>query len=173
MPDILKGMSDLNILAQQLGVELKRQGLMLVTAESCTGGWVAQAATAVTGSSDWFERGFVTYTNIAKQEMLGVEVSTLERYGAVSEQVVREMAQGALCRSHAQIALAVSGIAGPGGGSEAKPVGTVCIAWAIVGGATLAITEHFSGDRQAVRYKAVAKALSGALELVRERRTIA
>lgn len=164
--------TDADIIAQQLGAELKRQGLMLVTAESCTGGWAAQTVTGIAGSSDWFERGFVTYTNLSKHEMLGVELSTLERYGAVSEQVVREMAEGALRHSGGQIALSISGIAGPGGGSEAKPVGTVCIAWAMLTGPTLAITEYFSGDRQAIRYAAVVKALRGAVELVRERRTI-
>ena len=118
---------ELYALAEKLGAALKARGLMLTTAESCTGGWIAQAVTAVPGSSAWFERGFVTYTNIAKQEMLGVAEATLIAHGAVSEPVVREMVVGALTHSHAHIALSVSGVAGPGGGTPAKPVGTVYI----------------------------------------------
>src|SRR5258705_13024338 len=100
---------------------------MLTTAESCTGGWVAEAVTMIPGSSEWFERGFVSYTYISKREMLGVREETLERHGAVSEDVVLEMAAGALAHSHAQVSVAVSGVAGPGGGTPGKPVGTVCI----------------------------------------------
>src|ERR1043166_3670914 len=128
---------------------------MLVTAESCTGGWVGEAVTMVPGSSEWFERGFITYTYISKREMLGVKVKTLEKFGAVSEQTVREMAAGALARSHAQIALAVSGTAGPSGGTREKPVGTVCFAWAGKRGAIVTETRLFRGDRQAIRRKAV------------------
>lgn len=162
-------MTILNKLAQHVGDELKRHRLNLVTAESCTGGWIAQAVTAIAGSSEWFERGFVTYSNAAKQEMLGVSATTLAHYGAVSEQVVREMAEGALQHSHAQFAVAVSGIAGPGGGSEAKPVGTVCIGWAMINHPTLAATEVFAGDREAIRYAAVLKALNGVAEMLRDR----
>src|SRR4029079_8512711 len=113
-------------LSERLGRALDRRNLMVTTAESCTGGWVAEAITMVPGSSAWFERGFVTYTYISKREMLGVGGDTLERNGAVSEEVVREMAQGAIDRSHAQVSIAVSGVAGPSGGSPDKPVGTVC-----------------------------------------------
>src|SRR5512135_3018157 len=119
----------LSMLAMQVGAGLKARGLMLATAESCTGGWVAQAVTAIAGSSDWFDRGFVTYSDAAKQEMLGVSAGTLGRHGAVSEHTAREMAAGALAHSRAQVALAITGIAGPGGGSSEKPVGMVCFAW--------------------------------------------
>jgi nicotinamide-nucleotide amidase len=163
----MEGM-DLEILAAQLGEGLRQRGLMLTTAESCTGGWVAQAITAVSGSSQWFERGFVTYSNAAKVEMLGVHPATLEQHGAVSELTVREMAQGALAHSHAQVAVAVSGIAGPGGGSLEKPVGTVCLAWADNGAKTRAHCLQFMGNREAVRRQAVAAILHGLLDLLRE-----
>ena len=159
---------DLETLAAQLGESLMRRGLMLTTAESCTGGWVAQAVTAVPGSSQWFERGYVTYSNAAKVEALGVRSVTLERWGAVSETTVREMAEGALAHSHAQVAVAVSGIAGPGGGSLEKPVGTVCLAWAAVGMETRAHCQFFLGNREAVRRQAVEAVLQGILDLLRE-----
>lgn len=146
-------------LVTDIGTALVAQGRMLTTAESCTGGWLARDLTAVPGSSRWFERGFVTYTNRAKVEMLGVRAATLDQHGAVSEAVVREMAEGALRHSHAQLAVAISGIAGPGGGSEEKPVGTVWLAWAVSGSASLARHQLFSGDREAVRAQAVELAL--------------
>lgn len=146
-------------LAERLGHTLKARGLMMATAESCTGGWVAQAVTAVPGSSKWFERGFVTYTNIAKCEMLGVRPETLDAYGAVSEQTVREMAAGALARSHAQLAVSVSGTAGPSCGTPQTPVGTVCFGWGARGGVMHATSQRFEGDREAVRRQAVAFAL--------------
>ena len=121
----------MDILATQVGEALKAHGLMLATAESCTGGGVAQAITEVAGSSAWFERGFVTYSNLSKQQMLGVRESTLMQHGAVSEMTVREMVEGALKHSNAQVALAVSGIAGPDGGTPDKPVGTVWFAWGL------------------------------------------
>ena len=157
---------DLESLAGQMGRELQRNGLMLVTAESCTGGWIAQVVTAIAGSSQWFDRGFVTYTNIAKQEMLGVQADTLQRYGAVSEPTVCEMAEGALQHSHAQVSVAVSGIAGPGGATANKPVGTVCLAWAKLGMATRSSTMHFPDNRAAVRRAAVMAALRGVLKTV-------
>ena len=160
---------DLETLAAQVGDRLLRRGLMLATAESCTGGWVAQAITAVSGSSQWFERGFVTYSNAAKEELLGVPPATLERHGAVSEPTVRAMAEGALRHSHAQVAVAVSGIAGPGGGSLEKPVGTVCLAWAGDGVDTRVHSQQFMGNREAVRRQAVAAALDGLLDLLRDR----
>ena len=150
-------------LAESLGRKLREKGASLVTAESCTGGWAAQAVTAIAGSSEWFERGFVTYSNAAKEEMLGVQAQTLERYGAVSEETAREMALGALERSRGSIALAITGIAGPGGGSEAKPVGTVCFAWAGRTGAVRSETRRFAGGREAVRRQSVEHALTGAL----------
>ena len=153
-------------LAEEVGAELKRRKLMLATAESCTGGWVSEAVTMVPGSSEWFERGFVTYTYISKREMLGVGEATLERHGAVSEQVVLEMVAGALVHSHAQVAVAVSGVAGPSGGTPEKPVGTVCIAWAGSDVAPRAETQRFPGDREGVRRRTVEHALKGVLALL-------
>lgn len=154
--------AELESLAAEVGQALRRKGWMLATAESCTGGWIAQVSTAIAGSSEWFERGFVTYSNAAKQEMLGVRAETLAQHGAVSEATVREMAAGALARSRAQVAVAVSGIAGPGGGGVEKPVGTVWIAWAGAAG-VVATRYHFAGDRHAVRAQTVQQALHGML----------
>ncbi len=153
-------------LAREAGERLLARGWLLATAESCTGGWVAAAVTSVPGSSAWFERGFVTYHNDAKREMLGVRASTLEGEGAVSEAAVCEMARGALDRSHAQVALAVSGIAGPGGGAPGKPVGTVWFAWRTREGAERSNVRRFDGDRGAVREQAVAAALAGVLDIL-------
>jgi nicotinamide-nucleotide amidase len=158
-------MSDtLTTLATLVGARLKDRGVKLAAAESCTGGWVAQAVTSVSGSSDWFERGFVTYSNDAKREMLGVRAETLDRFGAVSEETAREMALGALAASRAQLAVAITGVAGPTGGTPAKPVGMVCLAWASQEGAVDAVTKHFSGDREEVRRQSVICALQGVLE---------
>lgn len=129
---------------------LKNKGWKLATAESCTGGLIAATCTDLAGSSDWFERGFVTYSNAAKTELLGVDAALIDQHGAVSEPVVRAMAQGALTHSHAQIAVAVTGIAGPGGGSADKPVGTVWLGWATASGVTTAL-QRFDGDRAQVR----------------------
>jgi nicotinamide-nucleotide amidase len=153
----------LNHIARKVGEKLKASRAMLVTAESCTGGWVAQALTSIAGSSDWFERGFVTYSDDSKQELLGVRSETLARHGAVSEETAREMAQGALARSKGTVALAVTGVAGPGGGSAAKPVGMVCFAWASKH-AVQSETRRFSGDRESVRRQSVIRALEGVLE---------
>ena len=153
-------------LAVQVGAALKARALTLATAESCTGGWIGEAVTMVPGSSAWYERGFITYTNVAKHEMLGVARATLVKFGAVSEETVRAMAAGALVNSHAQIAVAVSGVAGPAGGTPDKPVGTVCLAWARRDGEPVAETRHFTGDREAVRKQSVERALAGVLELV-------
>lgn len=159
--------AELEALAAEVGLTLQRRNWMLATAESCTGGWIAQVVTAIAGSSEWFERGFVTYSNVAKQEMLGVQAATLMQHGAVSEVTVREMAAGALAMSQAQMAVAVSGIAGPTGGSIEKPVGTVWIAWASVADAGIVATRyHFSGDRQAIRAQTVQRALDGILSRV-------
>ena len=154
----------LDLLAARVGARLKARGLMLATAESCTGGWVAQAMTAIAGSSDWFERGFVTYSDAAKQELLGVSAATLAQYGAVSEQTAREMAAGALARSRAQVALAITGIAGPSGGSAQKPVGTVCFGWVRENSVARAQTRLFGGNRESVRRQSVEFALLGVLE---------
>ncbi len=148
-------------LVAQLAQQLSGRGMMLCVAESCTGGWLAKACTDMPGSSHWFERGFVTYTNEAKQEMLGVSAETLQTHGAVSEATVAEMAAGALANSRAQISVSISGVAGPGGGSEEKPVGTVCFGWALEGGATTTERKVFAGDREAVRAQAVLHALHG------------
>jgi len=160
--------SGLYALAEQVGAGLKSRALTLATAESCTGGWLGAAITAVPGSSDWYERGFITYTYISKREMLGVKTQTLEQHGAVSEQTVKEMVAGALAASHAQVAVAVSGIAGPAGGLPDKPVGTVCLAWALKNGEPAAERRHYAGDREAVRRQAVERALAGVLELLGE-----
>lgn len=146
---------ELNQLAEQLGKTLKERSLVLALAESCTGGMMAQAVTSVAGSSAWFDRGFVTYSNAAKIEMLGVSEDTLTTYGAVSEETAREMAAGALKNSHADLAIAITGIAGPDGGNDEKPVGTVCFAWATLDGMVDSKTRHFSGDREQVRRQAV------------------
>ena len=155
-------------LAQLVGEALKARGMLLVTAESCTGGGIAQTITQVSGSSTWFDRGFVTYSNISKEEMLGVSPETLERHGAVSEATAREMADGALQYSHAQVAVSVSGVAGPTGGTPEKPVGTVWFAWTSQGKAQTAC-HFFSGDRDAIRVKAVRIALQGVLDLLNNR----
>ncbi len=157
-------MSELESLAAHLGRELLNRGERLATAESCTGGWVAQSVTAIAGSSAWFERGFVTYSNAAKVEMLGVPETTLERHGAVSEATARAMAQGALKYSAADWTLAITGIAGPSGGTPEKPVGMVCLAWAQRDGGCEALTCHFTGSRAEIREQAVRLALSGALK---------
>ena len=156
----------MNTLAGKVAAALIARRAMLATAESCTGGWVSEVLTAIAGSSVWFERGFVTYSNAAKEEMLGVRRSTLQQHGAVSEAVAREMALGALAHSHASVALAVTGIAGPSGGSADKPVGTVCFGWAAAGRPARSETRYFPGDREAVRRQSVERALAGVLELL-------
>ncbi len=149
------------MLAAEVGAALQQRGWMLALAESCTGGGAAQAVTEVAGSSGWFDRGFVTYSNEAKMEMLGVSAGALKQYGAVSEEVAREMAAGALRHSQAQMAASSTGIAGPGGGSAEKPVGMVCFAWATTDGVLVSRTCHFVGDREAVRRQSVATLLQG------------
>ena len=156
----------LTTLATIAGARLKAKGMLLACAESCTGGWVAQAVTAISGSSEWFERGFVTYSNDAKIDMLGVAAETLRHFGAVSEEAAREMAAGALAHSKAQISVAITGVAGPAGGSPDKPVGMVCFAWAVQGGEVTAITKKFDGDRESVRRQSVICALQGVIERV-------
>ena len=149
MPDLTNSQT-LTTIAQQLGEILCKKNAKLTIAESCTGGAISEAITSVSGSSQWFEFGFVTYANSAKRQLLGVSEETLEQYGAVSEQVVKQMAQGAIKQSEADYAIAVSGVAGPDGGTEEKPVGTVWVCWQTPS----QIWTHklvLSGDRQAVR----------------------
>ena len=151
--------SELMQLSEQVGQALKVRGATVTTAESCTGGWVAKVITDIAGSSAWFERGFVTYSNEAKAQMIGVREETLAQHGAVSEPVVVEMAIGALKAARADYAVSISGIAGPDGGSEEKPVGTVWVAFATARGEGITRRECFSGDRDAVRRQATAYAL--------------
>jgi nicotinamide-nucleotide amidase len=154
-------------LAAALGAALHAHRLRVATAESCTGGLVAGAITSVAGSSEWFERGFVTYSNDAKHEMLGVACEMIDTHGAVSEAVARAMAEGALARSAADCAVSVTGVAGPGGGTAAKPVGTVCFGWALRGRESITATRHFPGGREEVRSASVEAALAGLLRLVK------
>ena len=159
-------MNELEILAEQIGNELLARGEWLALSESCTGGWVAQTVTAIAGSSTWFDRGFVTYSNAAKIDMLGVPETSLDSHGAVSEATARAMAQGTLAHSRADWALGITGIAGPGGGSPGKPVGTVCFAWASKEGGCEAQSCRFTGERAAVREQSVRHALTGLLERI-------
>ena len=155
-------------LARKVGDALKANKQVLVTAESCTGGWASQAVTAIEGSSAWFERGFVTYSNAAKHELLGVEKATLAKYGAVSEETAREMAEGALRHSKGTVSLSITGVAGPSGGSAEKPVGTVCFGWARKGYPARVETRRFPGDRESVRRQSVVHALEGVLALLKD-----
>jgi nicotinamide-nucleotide amidase len=153
-------------LSNQLGQVLLRHGLRCVTAESCTGGGLSAAITEIPGSSQWFDRGFVTYTNQAKRQMLGVPDAVIASFGAVSEAVVRSMAEGALLVSEADISVAISGVAGPDGGSLEKPVGTVWLAWAGLSAPTKAVGYCFAGDRLSIRQQAVETALEGLIQRV-------
>ena len=152
---------ELHDLALEVAHEALQQRLMLVTAESCTGGWIAKALTDLPGSSAWFHAGLVTYSNEAKEALLGVNPQTLDVTGAVSEETALEMVSGALARFGAGLAVAVTGIAGPTGGTVEKPVGTVWVSWKLRGGYAHARIFHFSGDREAVRRQTVAAALTG------------
>jgi nicotinamide-nucleotide amidase len=164
-------------LAQRLGAELRAQHFVLATAESCTAGGIAYAVTLVPGSSQWYDRGFITYSNEAKMQVLGVSAAYLRDFGAVSEPVARAMAIGALSHSAAQVAAAVTGIAGPDGGTPDKPVGTVCFAWAIRRDATAAPwvkteTHRFDGDRAAVRTNSIIRALQTLVGLLKQRQDV-
>lgn len=156
---------ELHELSLRTGEALAPTGRMLVTAESCTGGGIGATVTMVAGSSRWYEGGFVTYGNAAKQSMLGVPPETLLQHGAVSEATVVAMVDGALLRTQAGIAVAVSGVAGPGGGTLTKPVGMVCIAWGLADGLREARTYRFPGDREAVRRQTIMEALAGVIRL--------
>jgi nicotinamide-nucleotide amidase len=158
---------DNEVLAQRLGDKLRDLGATVTTAESCTGGGVAFSMTAIPGSSRWFDRGFVTYTNRSKREMLGVPTDILAKFGAVSEKTAIAMATGALQHSQAQYVLAITGIAGPGGGTAEKPVGTVCFAWAGTDRDVISKTMVFPGDRSAVRQQSIQTALQGMLDFIR------
>lgn len=151
-------------IAADLGAALKAQGFMLAMAESCTGGLVAEAMTRIAGSSAWFDRGFVTYSNAAKMDMLDVSEATLKNFGAVSEQTAMEMAIGALKNSAAQITGSITGIAGPDGGTQEKPVGMVCFAWAGLNLPVSASTQIFSGNREAIRQQAAIYMMAGLIE---------
>lgn len=164
IPDINQSIHDL---AAEIGMQLGQRQWLLVTAESCTGGWLGQAITTVAGSSQWYDRGFITYSNVAKQEMLGVRQTVLEQYGAVSLQTAQDMALGALARSPAHISVSITGIAGPAGGTATKPVGTVCFCWATRMERVQQQTHLFSGDRDAIRHQAVLTALLGIQQLLK------
>ena len=157
---------------QQLTIQvaecLQQRNWRLSLAESCTGGWLAKCCTDLAGSSAWFDRGLVTYSNQSKQDLLGVKASTLDTFGAVSEQVVFEMAQGVLSHSMADISVAITGIAGPDGGSTKKPVGTVWIAWITKYSAVQTQLNHFEGDRDSVRRQAIKCALQGIIKNARD-----
>lgn len=158
---------DLADLSETLGRLCLARGLIVATAESCTGGWAAQVITHTAGSSAWFERGFVTYANTAKTDMLGVRSITIETFGAVSLETASEMAAGALRNSNATISLAITGIAGPTGGSPEKPVGTVCFGWCVKNRVPSCERRLFAGDREAIRRQAVIHALTGLIERAR------
>ena len=153
-------------LAAELGRRLASRRALVTAAESCTGGLVAGAITSIPGSSGWFQRGFVTYSNEAKAEMLGVPVDTLSRHGAVSEETARSMAEGALRAGRANYAVAITGVAGPDGGTPAKPVGMVCFGWAALDGSTTSTTKRLPGDRAAVRHASVIVALQGLIDKI-------
>lgn len=158
--------SRMSLLAVQVGERLKSSNYRLATAESCTGGGVAYAITSIAGSSDWFDRGFVVYSNQAKIDLLQVREVTLQDYGAVSEEVAREMSAGALQNSKADISLAVTGIAGPSGGTNDKPAGTVCFAWQQTNGDCTSRRYQLHGDRESVRQQSIVIALEGALAML-------
>ena len=149
-------MANLTHLANELGAALKARGYKLALAESCTGGMVSQAITSVAGSSAWFDRGFVTYSNQSKIDMLGVTIKTLEQFGAVSEETALEMVLGCLKNSQAQLAGSITGIAGPDGGSNSKPLGTICFAWAELNMQPITVTKKFDGNREEIRQQATA-----------------
>ncbi len=154
----------MEMLLEDIAQLAQRRSAVIATAESCTGGWVAQELTSIAGSSVWFDRGFVTYSNAAKEEMLGISAEIIKNHGAVSEQVVKAMAEGVLAKSSASISVSISGVAGPGGGSVEKPVGTVWFAWGEAGQETEVRKCCFDGDRESVRKQAVRVALQGILK---------
>ena len=162
------GLKELESLSAELGALLIEKNYFFTTAESCTGGWVGQSLTSVPGSSSWYGCGFITYSNIAKRKILDVSKDTLNTYGAVSQEVVEEMVDGALKKSKANLGVAISGIAGPGGGTSERPVGTVCLAWKLNDLPASSVTEVFKGSREEVRFKSVSKALKEAINLLKQ-----
>ena len=161
-------LTKLQILSSKLGDILVSKKLYFTSAESCTGGWVGKTVTSVRGSSRWFGCGFITYSNSSKQAILNVSDDTLKNFGAVSEEVVREMVSGALDKSAADLGVAISGIAGPDGGTKDRPVGTVCFAWALKDNLITTSVEKFNGNREEVRYYSVEKALLGSINLLKK-----
>ena len=155
-------------ISSDLGELLKLKDYTFTCAESCTGGWVGHALTSIPGSSEWFGSSFVTYSYEAKTEILGVSSQDLDSFGAVSEEIVEQMVSGAIDKSGADVGVAISGIAGPDGGTDTKPVGTVCFAWKINGQEIITSSEHFSGDRNEVRYSSVERALMGTIKLIKK-----
>lgn len=166
MNDLTQVQKQLEATAQLLGGKLREQGRQLVTAESCTGGWIAQTATAIPGSSDWFDCGYVTYSNRAKMAILEVPETLLVKYGAVSTETAAAMAAGAIDAAGVDLSVAVTGVAGPDGGTPRKPVGMVCFGWCLRGADPVTRVLQFDGDRQDVRAQTVAMALDGLLELI-------
>ena len=160
-------LNNLENLSTELGALLQKKNMFFTSAESCTGGLLSQSIVSVAGSSGWFGCSFVTYSNISKHKILGVSKDSLKRFGAVSEEVVTEMVDGAVAESRADLGVAISGIAGPGGGSPDRPVGTVCIAWKLKDKQAIRSTFLFEGNRNEVRYATVVKSLEEAIELIK------
>ena len=160
-------LNNLENLSTELGALLQKKNMFFTSAESCTGGLLSQSIVSVPGSSGWFGCSFVTYSNISKHKILGVSKDSLKRFGAVSEEVVTEMVDGAIAESRADLGVAISGIAGPGGGSPDRPVGTVCIAWKLKDKQAVRSTFLFEGNRNEVRYATVVKSLEEAIELIK------
>ena len=160
-------LNNLESLSTELGALLQKKNMFFTSAESCTGGLLSQSIVSVPGSSGWFGCSFVTYSNISKHKILGVSKDSLKRFGAVSEEVVTEMVDGAVAESRADLGVAISGIAGPGGGSPDRPVGTVCIAWKLKDKQAVRSTFLFEGNRNEVRYATVVKSLEEAIELIK------
>ena len=160
-------LNNLENLSAELGALLQKKNMFFTSAESCTGGLLSQSIVSVPGSSGWFGCSFVTYSNISKHKILGVSKDSLKRFGAVSEEVVTEMVDGAVAESRADLGVAISGIAGPGGGSPDRPVGTVCIAWKLKDKQALRSTFLFEGNRNEVRYATVVKSLEEAIDLIK------
>ena len=158
----------LETISSELGELLKLKDYSFTCAESCTGGWVGHALTSIPGSSEWFGSSFVTYSYEAKTQILGVSSEDLDNFGAVSEEIVEQMVSGALHKSGANVGVAISGIAGPAGVTDTKPVGTVCFAWKMEGQDVITSTEYFAGERNEIRYSSVERALMGTIELVKK-----
>ena len=158
----------LETISSELGELLKLKDYSFTCAESCTGGWVGHALTSIPGSSEWFGSSFVTYSYEAKTQILGVSSEDLDNFGAVSEEIVEQMVCGALHKSGANVRVAISGIAGPAGATDTKPVGTVCFAWKMDGQDVITSTEYFAGERNEIRYSSVERALMGTIELVKK-----